>query len=298
MKHSKVRTPAARADGANLPPTEAFVRIQITGICGLVVDSDHSPLVVVMPDGRECRFSSTDPAAEIPSHRAFAMFPIAAASGREADFTLKNGELGVCLLEREMLSLAGGTIESRGGGGDGIVNMANVCAHATAAKTCVAFPPLDGLLAQISLPSKNLSVQTLSEDEYSFAPRCQSVGRPQEGKIAEVVAVDLRVTDASTLMLQSHPFGGASAGPIELSLDGTTAASPLVISIGNVPLPDLRRWVDATPGGHHHDRDVHFELYYTLAPARPPLPLTIPVRRMTKVPRGSNCPVVTIPSER
>jgi len=300
MKHS-VHTSEVRPNAA-LPVTEAYVRVLITGICGLVVDSDHAPLVVLMPDGRQPRFSSTDPSAEIPAHRAFVMFPASASAGseREPDFTLRNGELGVCLLEREMLSLAGGTIEplTTGGGSAEIINMRNICTHGVVAKGSVAFPPAGNVLAQVNLPSGHLSVHTLSEDNYSFEPRCRSVSLPQEGKLAEVVAVDLKINDASTLLLQSHAFSGSvSAGAITLSLAGTTPDKPLEISIGNAPLPDLGRWVDATPGGHQHDRDVHFELYYTLSPGPPPLPLTIPVRRATKVPHASNCPVALMPVE-
>ena len=300
MKNSRVHAHEVRPKETAAPVTEAFVRFHFTGICGLVVASDHSPLVAVIPDGRQGRFSTTDPSMQIPSHRAFVMFPAAAASGREADFKLKNGELGVCLLEHELLSLAGGTIEPvpESGSKDAIIRMSNVCAHALVAQDCVAHPPHDAVLAQVTIPSNALWVQTASEDDYAFEPRCNSVPKPHQGKVAEVAAVDLRIRDASTLMLLSHPFvGGAAREPLELSLAGTSAKEPLVITIGNSPLPDLHRYVDAAPGGHQHDRDVHFELYYTLTPAAPPLPLTVPVRQQTKVPHASNCPVVIMDVE-
>ena len=300
MKNSKVHTHEVRPKAAGAPVTEAFVRFHFTGICSLIVASDHSPLVAVIPDGRQSRFSTTDPSMQIPSHHAFVMFPAAAASGREADFKLKNGDLGVCLLQHELLSLAGGTIEPVEGSGsaDAIIRMSNVCAHAVVAQDCVSHPPHDAVLAQVTIPSNALWVQTASEDDYTFEPRCGAVSKPHEGKLAEVAAVDLRIRDASTLLLLSHPFaGGAAHQPLELSLAGTSAEDPLVITIGNSPLPDLQRYVDAAPGGHQHDRDVHFELYYTLAPAAPPLPLTVPVRQQTKVPHASNCPVVIMDVE-
>ncbi|HJW95672.1 MAG TPA: hypothetical protein VJ901_18800 [Thermoanaerobaculia bacterium] len=290
MNNSKVRTS---------PVTEAFVRFHFTGICSLVTDSSHSPLVAVIPDGRQARYSSTDPSSQIPSHHAFVMFPAAAASGREADFIVKNGELGVCLLENELLSLAGGTIEpvAANGSADEIIRMSNVCSHATMANECIAHPPHERVLAQVNLPSNALWVQTLSEDEYTFDPPCSSVSEPMSGKLAEVAALDLRITDASTLMLVSHPFSGASRAALVLSLEGTSAEAPLVITIGNVPLPDLQRYVNEEEGHHHHDRDVHFELYYTLTPGSAPLPLTVPARQLTKVPHASNCPVAIMDVE-
>jgi hypothetical protein len=295
MKNSKVHTHEVRSNAAALPVTEAFVRFQITGICGVVLNSGHAPLLTIIPDGRRPRFSVTDPSAEIPPHHAFVMFPAAAASGREADFNVKNGELGVCLLEQELITLAGGTIEPlappQGSTTTEIVNLSRVCGHAKAAKSCVAFPPREGVLAQVSLPSDQLWVQTPSDDDYSFEPACTLIGDPQNGKLAEVAAVDFRISDASTLMLESHAFGGGpSHEALVLSLQGTTAKSPLVITIGNTPLPDLQRYVDESPGGHQHDRDVHFELYYTLAAANQLMLPTIPVRQLTKVPHASNCP--------
>jgi hypothetical protein len=301
MKNSKVHTHEVRSKETTMPLTDAYVRFHITGICGLVVDSGHTPLVVLMPDGRQSSFSSTDPAEEIPSHRGIVMFPAAAASGREADFTVKNGELGVCLLEEELITLAGGTIgpgKPGAGSTSEIVRMADVCSHARVARSNVAFPPSGSVLAQVSLPSNALWVQTLSEDSYTFEPRCSLVADPQEGQLAEVVAVDLHITDASTLMLVSHAYdGGPSSEPLVLSLDGTTPEAPLVVTIGNVPLPDLQRYVNETPGGHDHERDVHFELYYRLTAVPPPLPVTIPVKQMTKVPHASNCPSVIMDLE-
>jgi hypothetical protein len=176
--------------------------------------------------------------------------------------------------------------------------MTHVCSHMKAAKSCVSFPPREGVLAQVSLPSNMLWVQTLSEDDYTFQPPCALVTAPQIGKLAEVAAVDVRISDASTLMLESHAFGGGpSRDALVLSLEGTTAEAPLVITIGNTPLPDLQRYVDETPGGHQHDRDVHFELYYTLAAANSPLLPVIPVRQLTKVPHASNCPVALMDAE-
>jgi hypothetical protein len=300
MKNSKVHTHEVRSNAAALPVTDAYVRFHLTGICGLVLDSGHAPLLTIIPDGRRPRLSATDPTAEIPSHHAFVMFRAAAASGREADFKVKNGELGVCLLEHELITLAGGTIEPLPPKAtpSEIINMAHVCGHMKAAKSCVAFPPREDVLAQVSLPSNVLSVQTLSEDDYTFEPPCALVTAPQTGKLAEVAAVDFHITDASTLMLESHAFGGGpSRDALVLSLEGTTAEAPLVITIGNSPLPDLQRYVDETPGGHQHDRDVHFELYYTLAAARPPLLPVIPVRQLTKVPHASNCPVALMDVE-
>jgi|GEM_PF-3408899 len=300
MKNSKVHTHEVRSKETAMPLTDAYVRFHITGICGLVVDDGHTPLVVLMPDGRQSSFSSTDPAEEIPSHRGIVMFPAAAASGREADFTVKDGELGVCLLEEELITLAGGTIApmSASGSTSEIVRMADVCGHALVARSNVAFPPSDSVLAQVSLPSSALWVQTLSEDSYTFEPHCSLVADPQEGLLAEVVAVDLHITDASTLMLVSHAYdGGPSSEPLVLSLDGTTVEAPLVVTIGNVPLPDLQRYVNETPGGHDHERDVHFELYYRLTAAPPPLPVTIPVKQMMKVPHASNCPSVIMDLE-
>lgn len=292
MKNSKVHTHEVRSNAAALPVTEAFVRFHLTGICGLVLNSGHAPLLTIIPDGRRPRFSVTDPASEIPPHHAVVMFPASAASGREADFNVKNGELGVCLLEQELITLAGGTIEPlppKGGAAE-IVNMARVCGHAKAAKSCVAFPPREGVLAQVSLPSGQLWAQTLSDDDYSFEPPCAAVSDPQSGKLAEVAAVDFRITDASTLMLESHAFGGGpSREALVLSLEGTSAEQPLIVTIANSPLPDLQRYVDNTPGGHQHDRDVHFELYYTLAAASQLMLPTIPVKQMTKVPHASNC---------
>lgn len=292
MKNSKVHTHEVRSNAAALPVTEAFVRFHLTGICGLVLNSGHAPLLTIIPDGRRPRFSVTDPASEIPPHHAVVMFPAFAASGREADFNVKNGELGVCLLEQELITLAGGTIEPlppKGGSAE-IVNMARVCDHAKMAKSCVAFPPREGVLAQVSLPSGQLWAQTLSDDDYAFEPPCAAVSDPQSGKLAEVAAVDFRITDASTLMLESHAFGGGpSREALVLSLQGTSAEQPLIVTIANSPLPDLQRYVDDTPGGHQHDRDVHFELYYTLAAASQLMLPTIPVKQMTKVPHASNC---------
>lgn len=298
MKNSKVHTHEVRSNAAALPVTEAFVRFQLTGICGLVLNSGHTPLLTIIPDGRRPRFSVNDPASEIPSHHAFVMFSAAAASGREPDFNVKGGELGVCLLEHELITIAGGTIEPLAPTGTAaeIVEMARVCSHMKAAKSCVSFPPREGVLAQVSLPSNMLWVETPSEDDYTFEPVC--VADPQTGKLAEVAAVDFRITDASTLMLESHAFGGGpSRDPLVLSLEGTTAEEPLVITIGNTPLPDLQRYVDQAPGGHQHDRDVHFELYYTLAAANPALLPVIPVRQLTKVPHASNCPVALMDAE-
>jgi len=292
MKNSKVHTHEVRSNAAALPVTEAFVRFHVTGICALVLNSGHAPLLTIIPDGRRPRFSVTDPASEIPAHRAYVMFPAAAASGREADFNVKNGELGVCLLEQELITLAGGTIEPLPPKGNGaeIINISRVCGHAKAAKSCVAFPPREGVLAQVSLPSDRLWVQTASDDDYAFEPACSLISDPQSGKVAEVAAVDFRISDASTLMLESHAFGGGpSHDALVLSLAGTTAEAPLVVTIGNTPLPDLQRYVDQTPGGHQHDRDVHFELYYTLAAASQLMLPTIPVKQMTKVPHASNC---------
>ena len=129
MKNSKVHTHEVRSNAAALPVTEAFVRFHVTGICGLVLNSGHAPLLTIIPDGRRPRFSVTDPASEIPAHRAYVMFPAAAASGREADFNVKNGELGVCLLEQELITLAGGTIEPLPPKGNGaeIINISRVC---------------------------------------------------------------------------------------------------------------------------------------------------------------------------
>jgi len=293
MKNSKVHTHEVRSKAAALPVTEAWVRFHLTGICGLVLNSGHTPLLTVIPDGRRPRFSVNDPAMEIPSHHAFVMFPAAAASGREADFNVKDGELGVCLLEQELITLAGGTIEPlppKGTTTTEIINMARVCGHAKVAKSCVAFPPREDVLAQVSLPSGDLWVQTLSEDDYAFEPPCTLVTDPQTGQLAEVAAVDFHITDASTLMLESHAFGGGpSREALVLSLAGTSVEEPLIVTIANSPLPDLQRFVDNTPGGHEHDRDVHFELYYTLAATNPPLLPVIPVKQMTKVPHASNC---------
>jgi len=300
MKNSKVHAHEVRPKSALLPVTEAFVRIHITGICGLIVDGGHTPLLTVIPDGRQARFSVNDPTEEIPSHHAFVMFPAAAASGRAADFNVKDGELGVCLLEHELITLAGGTIEPLppGGGTSEITVMSRVCGHAQAAKSCVAFPPREEVLAQVSLPSNALWVQTLSEDDYAFEPLCDLVTDAQTGKLAEVVAVDFHITDASTLMLESHAYsGGPSSEALVLSLEGTSAEAPLIVTIGNTPLPDLQRYVDETPGGHEHDRDVHFELYYMLAASNPPLLPVIPVKQMTKVPHASNCPSVIMDVE-
>lgn len=296
---SKVHTHEVRSNAAAVV-TDAYVRFLITGIVGLAVDSGHTPLLAMMPDGRIARPSATDPAETIPPHHAFVMFPLAAATGREADLTLGSGTLGVCLLEHELLTLAGGTIASLPGGGSSseIIDFAKVCGHTFAAKSCVSFPPNDNVLAQVSLPSNALWSQSLSTDSYTFQPPCSLVTAPQSGQLAEVAAVDLHITDASTLMLVSHAFGGgASRDALELALDGTTSAAPLVITIGNAPLADLQRYVDGTPGGHEHDRDVHFELYYRLAATNPPLPPVIPFKVLMKVPHASNCPVALMPVE-
>lgn len=300
MKNSKVRTSDVRAKGAALPVTDAFVRLHFTGICAMVPDNGHTPMLAVIPDGRRNRASATDPTMEIPSHYAFVMFPAAAASGREADYTVHSGDFGVCLLEDELITLAGGTIApvTVTGSTAEIVNMARVCGHAKAERSTVTFPPREGVLAQVSVPSNGLYVQSLSDDNYEFQPPCSVVTNPQTGQIAEVGAIDLHITDSSTLMLVSHAFrGGPSREPLVLSLEGTTAEDPLIVTVGNVPLPDLLRYVDATPGGHVHDRDVHFELYYLLT-SNEPLPPVIPVKQMLmKVPHGSNCPIVSMDTE-
>lgn len=297
---SKVHTHEVRSNAAVLPVTDAYVRFLITGIVGLAVDSGHTPLIAMMPDGRTPRASVTDPAETIPPHHAFVMFPLSAATGRDVDFTLGSGTLGVCLLEHELLTLAGGTIASipASGSTSEIIDFANVCGHTFAAKSCVSFPPNDNVLAQVSLPSSELWSQSISTDSYTFEPPCSLVTTPQSGQLAEVAAVDLHITDASTLMLVSHAFGGGpSRDALELALDGTTSGSPLIITIGNAPLADLQRYVDGASGGHEHDRDVHFELYYRLAATNPPLPPVIPFKVLTKVPHASNCPVALMPVE-
>jgi hypothetical protein len=302
MKNTKavhthgVRPPAKRKSA--MPVTEAWVRIRITGICGLVIDNAHSDLVIVIPDARDSRFSVTEPTSAIPAHNAFLMYPKAAASGREADFYVGNGELGVCLLAREMLSLEGGTIVPLASErSDEIVDMATVCAHGAIDPAFVAFPPAPGVLAQVHVPSNGMATHVASDDDYTFQPTCRAVPSPYSGRLAEVIAVDLRIDDASTLILHSHPFSGsAAAEDVVLSLQGTSAAAPLEVTIGNVPLPDLQRFVGDAEGGHKHDRDIHFELYYTLAAEPPALP-TIPVRR-AKVPHAGNCPCVILPTAR
>src|SRR5947209_19003206 len=102
---SKVHTHEVRPNAAVLPVTDAYVRFHITGIVGLAIDSGHAPLIAMMPDGRIASASATDPAETIPPHHAFVMFPLAAATGRAADYTLGGGTLGVCLLEHELLTL-------------------------------------------------------------------------------------------------------------------------------------------------------------------------------------------------
>jgi len=299
MKNSKVHKHEVRSKTAALPTTDAYVRFHFTGICGMIAGSGHSPLLAVIPDGRRNRLASTDSTAEIPSHYAFVMFPVAAASGRAPDFLVGDGSLGVCLLEHELITMAGGTITALPAGGSTteIVKMSRVCGHAKVAKSCVSFPPNDAVLAQVSVPSDALYVQTLSDDDYTFDPPCSLVTDPQTGKIAEVGAVDLQVADSSTLELQSHAFaGGPPRDTLTLSLEGTTSAAPLIVTIGNVPLPDLQAYISGT-GGHVHDRDVHFELYYQLAATMPPLPVVIPVRVMTMVPHASNCPIVDMDVE-
>lgn len=299
MKNSKVHTHEVRPKTASIV-TDAYVRFHLTGIVGLAVDSGHTPLLAMMPDGRTESASVTDPMELIPPHHAFVMFPAAAETGREVDFALGGGTYGVCLLEHELLTLAGGTIEpiTPTASSAEIVNFVNICGHTFAAKDCISFPPRAAVLAQVSLPGNGLWSQSLSMDDYDFEPPCSLVTTPMSGQLAEVAAIDFHITDASTLQLVSHAFGGGpSRDAIELSLEGTTAAAPLIITIGNVPLPDLTRYVDGTPGGHDHDRDVHFELYYRLAATNPPLLPVIPHKVLAKVPHGSNCPVAMMPVE-
>jgi hypothetical protein len=175
--------------------------------------------------------------------------------------------------------------------------MSRVCGHAKAEKSTVSFPPRKGVLAQVVVPSAALWGESETDDSYTYEPHCDLVTDPQSGTYADVGALDLRISDASTLMLVSHAFGGGpSRPPIELSLDGTTADAPLIVTIGNVPLADLRRYVDEAPGGHEHERDVHFELYYLLAKT-PPVPLVVPIQQMTKVPHASNCPIAIMDLE-
>jgi hypothetical protein len=281
--------------------TTAYVRLLITGICALITDNEHTPLLAVMPDGREPRLSATDPALQIPSHHAFVMFPAASIVDtephRDADYFVSGGDLAVCLLEDEMLSLAGGSISGVASSGSSteIVRMPDVCVHAKAQPAYTTFPPAAGVLAQVQVPSNALVTNTASEHTFTFEPPCAGVTTPQSGNLAEVVQVDLQVDDASTLQLVSHPFsGGAAMRPIVLSLDGTTYEAPLEVTIGNVPLPDLLRYVGDQPAAPHGDRDVHFELYYTLV-ANIPQPPPIPIMHMM-VPHASNCPSAIMPT--
>jgi hypothetical protein len=292
-KSSHAHRPSA---AAAVVTTQAYVRLLFTGICRLICDNPHTPLVVLMPDGREARASSTDPSLVIPSHHAFVMYAQSAVDTtqphRDPDLLVASGANAVCLLEEEMLSLAGGTIVGipPTGSTTGVVDMGKVCTHAKPDPMYATFPPAAGVLAQVQVPYNQFCAHALSTHSVTFSPLCTGVTTPFSGQVAEVVRVDLEIDDASTLMLISHPFGGGPAeAPIVLSLSGTTSTAPLEITFGNTPLPDLLRWQGDLPAGPPHgDRDVHFELYYMLAPN---VQQAVPIPIMSSMLLGqSNCP--------